>query len=124
MRVLVIVADGRPGGGTTHVLQILKGLPDCTSFELVTQSGSYLLQEAQKLGIPCHGLDFFFSRLNPAIPITLRRICSSAQPHVAHVHGGRAGLFFSLARIDVPTLYTVHGFHLLQKSLVLRPTSR
>ncbi len=120
MRVLEIVADGRPGGGTTHVLQILKGLSSFISFELVAQSGSYLLQMAQKLGIPCHGVDFFYSRLNPAIPIQLRRICSHVQPHVAHVHGGRAGFFFSLARIDVPLLYTVHGFHVLHKSLVLR----
>ena len=59
MRVLEIVADGSPGGGTTHILQILKGLSDFTSFELVAQSGSYLLQVAQKLGIPCHGVDFF-----------------------------------------------------------------
>ena len=120
MRVLEIVADGRPGGGTTHVLQILKGLSDSISFELVTQSGSYLLQEAQKLGVSCHGVDFFYSRLNPAISIQSRRICLSVQPHVVHVHGGRAGFFFALAHIDVPTLYTVHGFHLLQKSLVLR----
>jgi len=120
VRVLEIVADGRPGGGTTHVLQILRGLQNSTSFELVTQAGSYLLQEANKLGIPCHGVDFFHSRLNPAIPIQLRRICSSVQPHVVHVHGGRAGFFFVLARTDLPTLYTVHGFHLLQKPWVLR----
>ena len=120
MRVLEIVADGSPGGGTTHVLQILKGLPDGTSFDLVAQAGSYLLQEAKKLEVSCHGLDFFHSRLNPVIPIQLRRICSSVQPHMVHVHGGRAGFFYALAHTDLPTLYTVHGFHLLQKHFVLR----
>jgi glycosyltransferase involved in cell wall biosynthesis len=120
VRVLEIVADGNPGGGTTHVLQILRGLHDSISFELVAQTGSYLLQEAKKLGISCHGVDFFYSRLNPAIPIILRRIYSIVQPHVVHIHGGRAGFFYALACIDVPALYTVHGFHLLQKPLVLR----
>ena len=120
MQVLVIVADGSPGGGTTHVLQILKGLSDGASFELVTQVESYLLQEAQKLGIPCQGLDFFCSRLNPTIPIELRRICLRVQPRVVHVHGGRAGFFFSLACVNVPTLYTVHGLHLFQKPVMLR----
>ena len=120
MRVLEIVADGSPGGGTTHVLQILKGLHDFASFELVAQAGSYLLEEAKKLGVSCHGLDFFHSRLNPAIPIQIRRICSLLQPHVVHVHGGRAGFFYAMAHIDLPTLYTVHGFHFLQKSLALR----
>jgi glycosyltransferase involved in cell wall biosynthesis len=120
MRVLEIVADGSPGGGTTHVLQILKGLHDFTSLELVAQAGSYLLREANNLGVSCHGVNFFDSRLNPAIPIQLRRICSSVQPHVVHVHGNRAGFFYALAHTDLPTLYTVHGFHLLQKRFVLR----
>ena len=120
MRVLEIVADGNPGGGTTHVLQILRGLHGSTSFELVAQTGSYLLQEAKKFGVPCHGLDFFYSRLNLGISIKLRRICSSVQPHVVHVHGGRAGFFYALSHTDFPTLYTVHGFHLLQKHFVLR----
>ncbi|MEX0830731.1 MAG: glycosyltransferase [Nitrospirales bacterium] len=120
MRVLEIVADGSPGGGTTHVLQILKGLHDFASFELVAQAGSHLLQQAQELGVSCHGLDFFHSRLNPIIPIQLRRICSSIQPHVVHIHGGRAGFFYSMAYKDLPTLYTVHGFHFLHKPLVLR----
>lgn len=120
MQVLVIVADGSHGGGTTHVLQILKGLSDSTSFELVTQVGSYLFQEAQKLGIPSQGLDFFCSRLNPTIPIALRRICLRVQPQVVHVHGGRAGFFFSLARVNMPTLYTVHGLHLFQKPVMLQ----
>ena len=86
----------------------------------MTQAGSYLLQEARKLGVPCHGVDFFYSRLNVGIPIKLGHICSSVQPHVVHVHGGRAGFFYALARTDVPTLYTVHGFHLLQKPWVWR----
>ncbi len=120
MRVLEIVADGSPGGGTTHVLQILKGLHGFASFHLIAQSGSYLLREAQKHGIPCHGIDFLVSRLPPTIPITLRRICSNVQPHVVHVHGSRAGFFVALARIVLPTLYTIHGFHLFQKPLVLR----
>ena len=120
MRVLGIVADGSLGGGTTHVLQILKGLSGCISFELVSQSGSYLLREAQNLGIPCHGVNFFRSRLNPLIPIALRRICLNTQPQVVHVHGGRAGFFCAMAHIDAPALYTVHGFHFLQKPWVLR----
>ncbi len=121
MRVLEIVADGSLGGGTTHVLQILKGLQSPTlCFALVTQSESYLHQEAQNLGIPCHGLNFFYSRLNPAIPIELRRICSRTQPHVIHAHGARAAFFLALARIKIPVLYTIHGFHFFQKPRVFR----
>ncbi len=120
MRVLEIVADGSPGGGTTHVLQILRGLHSSISFELVTQANSYLIQAAKELGIRCHGVDFFSIPLNPAVCIKLGRICSNLQPHIVHVHGGRAGFFFALARTDVPTLYTIHGFHLLQKPRVWR----
>ena len=52
MRVLQIVADGNPGGGTTHVLQILRGFRSTHSMGLVTQSQSYLFHQAKELDIP------------------------------------------------------------------------
>lgn len=120
MRILEIVADGKPGGGTTHVLQILRGLRDSISFQLVSQKDSYLLREAKALGIPCYGLDFFHSRGALQIPIQLRRICATVEPNIVHAHGERAGFFCTLAFPKVPIVYAVHGFHLLYKSTVLR----
>ncbi|MDT3778899.1 glycosyltransferase [Nitrospira sp. MA-1] len=120
MRVLQIVADGKPGGGTTHVLQILKGLRHAVSFQLITEEQSYLMKEAGALGIPCQGLRFFISRLNLALPFQLRALVLALQPDLVHVHGGRAGFFFALSLLKIPMVYTVHGFHFIEKSPRIR----
>ncbi len=120
MRVLEVIASGDVGGGTTHVLQILRGLKNDISPYLLTQRDSYLFKKAGEAGIPCFGLDFFSSRLNPRVLVGFRKILQSVKPHVVHVHGGRAAFFFALARSAVPCIYTVHGFHFVYKPLPFR----
>ena len=120
MRVLQIVADGNPGGGTTHVLQILRGFRSTHSMGLITQSQSYLFQQAGVLDIPSYGLHFFRSRLNLAISFHLNKIYSEWKPDLIHVHGGRAGLFHAIIGTTVPTVYTVHGFHFSHKPTGIR----
>jgi len=120
MRVLLIVADGKPGGGTTHVLQILQGLRHAVSFHLITEQDSYLMREVTALGISCHGLQFFISRFNVLLPFQLRKIVSVIQPDLVHLHGGRAGFFFVLSFLKVPMVYTIHGFHFVGKPLIHR----
>lgn len=120
IRVLLVIADGDPGGGTTHVLQLLRGLQGACCMGLVTQRGSYLLGEAHSLGVPTFGVDFFRSRLDPSVPLRLRRIVREFEAEVVHAHGGRAGFFYALARSDTPMVYTVHGYHFLHKGPITR----
>src|SRR3712207_2688788 len=118
MRILEIVADGAPGGGTTHVLQILRGLGGTDSLGLVTQANSYLFDEARSLGIECFGVDFFRSRVDARVPVKLHRFVRKFDPQLVHVHGSRAGFFHAGAATRVPTVYTVHGYHFLHKGPV------
>lgn len=87
MRVLQIVADGNPGGGTTHVLQILRGFRSTHSMGLITQSQSYLFHQAKELDILSYGLHFFPSRVNLAVSFRLNRIYSEWKPDLIHVLG-------------------------------------
>jgi glycosyltransferase involved in cell wall biosynthesis len=119
MRVLEIVADGDPGGGTAHVLQILRGFSKVYCLGLITQANSYLFDEAHSLGIKCFGVDFFRSRVDARVPFDLRKVVQKFEPQLVHVHGGRAGFFCALAAIDFPIVYTVHGYHFLQKRPLL-----
>ncbi|MEW6139804.1 MAG: glycosyltransferase [Thermodesulfobacteriota bacterium] len=115
MKLLHIIADGRPGGGTTLTLALiedLRGLGHEVSF--VCQEGSYAVGEARKLGIQTHGIDFFRSRLDIGVAIKLKRIVEQNRPDLVHVHGGRAGYFLSLGlptRKSLAAVYTVHGYH-------------
>ena len=120
MRLLHIIADGNPGGGTTHVLHLLRYLKHIHAVALLTQTTSYLHQEAQSLGLLAFGIDFFRHRLNPTLPWRVHRIITQFRPDLLHVHGGRAGLWSALAMTELPMLYTVHGFHLLHKSPLMR----
>lgn len=118
--MLEIIASGDVGGGTTHVLQILRGFKDRMSLHLVTQRDSYLFQQAGEIGVPCSGLDFFSSRLDLRVPARLKKILRSMRPDVVHVHGGRAAFFLALARNVIPSVYTVHGFHFVYKPIPSR----
>lgn len=120
MRILQVVADGNPGGGTTHVVQILEGLRGDHSLGLVTQRDSYLARRAETLDVPVFGLDFFRSQLDPRAPLGLRRVFREFRPRLVHVHGGRAAFFAALASPDAPMVYSVHGYHFLHKSPPVR----
>lgn len=119
-RVLEIVADGNPGGGTTNVLALLGDLARHGGFELsfVVQEGSYALGEAQRLGVETRGLDFARSRVPFAAARALHVMVDELAPDVVHVHGSRAGFFLACAPRGggfPPVAYTVRGYHFLGK---------
>jgi glycosyltransferase involved in cell wall biosynthesis len=124
-RVLQIVADGSPGGGTTNVLALLGDLARHGAFELAfcVQSDSYALGQARALGVPATGIDFFRSRLSTRTPRALQRSIRAFDPDLVHVHGARAGFFMTGTglRQDRPrVVYTVRGYHFLDKPHGLR----
>lgn len=121
MRLLQAVGDGRPGGGTTHVLQLIEELGRDWQGEmhLVSQSGSYALERAAALGIDSHGLDFMEGgRFNPRTWRGLRRLIRELEPDLIHAHGARAALPLTAARTGSgPALvYSVHGYHFPAKA--------
>jgi glycosyltransferase involved in cell wall biosynthesis len=120
MKVLQFVAYGEPGGGTNHVMQLLSGLGSGFSTTLLTQKESYLYQYAKSRGIEVYGGDFFRSRVDPGAIQTVAATVKRIQPDLVHCHGGRAGFFHSFLPRQIPTVYTVHGFHHAQKPAVPR----
>jgi glycosyltransferase involved in cell wall biosynthesis len=116
MKVLQLVADGAPGGGTNHVLQLLRGLNHCCELVLLTQEDSYLQQQAEELGIHVVTGDFFRSRVDPSAVRLVSDTIRQHKPHVIHCHGGRAAFFRSFVSDVTPSLYTVHGFHFARKN--------
>jgi glycosyltransferase involved in cell wall biosynthesis len=120
MKLLHFVADGRPGGATTHVLQLLAGSQDRDQLGLLTQSKSYLAQQAEKMGVPVFEGNFFRSRLDANAVRQAENAAAGFQPELIHCHGGRAAFFQSWTKNRVPWVYTVHGFHFSHKSFLAR----
>ncbi len=124
-RVLHVVADGEPGGGTTNVLALLGDLQAHGGFELAfaVQRDSYALGEARGLGVPAFGIEFARSRVPFAAARALSGVVASTRAQIVHVHGSRAGFFLACTRRGPGfprVVYTVRGYHFLRKPIVVR----
>jgi glycosyltransferase involved in cell wall biosynthesis len=122
LRIVQLVADGKPGGGTTVVLELIRALRHEPGIDLalISEPGSYALDEARALGVPTAPLDLWRGRLDPAAPAALRRALAELAGDLVHAHGARAGL--ALARLRRPPryVYTVHGYHFPRKTWPVR----
>ncbi len=125
MRILQIVADGNPGGGTTCVLQLVEDLINAGhEVHFVCQTNSYAEQQGKRLGAIVHrGIDFFRSRMDATVAYALKDTIHEVFPQVVHLHGGRAAFFAArggLSTASIKSVYTVHGYHFLRKRQPLR----
>lgn len=122
--ILQIVADGSPGGGTTAVLGLCCDLIKFGyNIALITQPNSHAFNKAKKMGLCVYELDFFTSRFDLTIPQMLKKLINAIKPVLIHVHGGRAAYPFcssNLYKLPCPIVYTVHGYHFLKKSYIMR----
>jgi glycosyltransferase involved in cell wall biosynthesis len=115
-RILQIIGDGRPGGGTTAVLTLSHRLAAYgEEIVLITQRNSYLWTEGARAGFLVFGLDFTSRKNTCAVASQIKRQWLRTQSSILHVHGGRAGLPVALIPHHGPVIYTVHGFHFLHK---------
>lgn len=124
MKVLQVVGDGTPGGGTTNVLALTEDLLGAGIDVLFcSQVDSYAQQAAANLGAKVVGqVNFFAGRLDRRAPRCLADLVRRVDPDIVHLHGGRAAFFFSS---HPPTgrwrsVYTVRGYHFLNKPWPLR----
>lgn len=128
-RIVQVVADGKPGGGTTVVLTLSRLLAQLGhDVHFVSQQDSYALAEAGRLGVTGHGMDFSRRWKTPMAATHLSRLIRRLSPEVVHGHGARAGLPLALAARRqsgaARRVYTVHGFHYLGKKGMVRRLAR
>jgi len=124
MKLLIVTCDGNAGGGSNHVLQLLRGLSERFKCSLLTQKGSYLSNGASDAGIKVYEGEFFKGRLNPKSIWVIRETVKKMQPDLIHCHGGRAAFFFRYTGIRCPSVYTVHGLHYPRKRFIYRVAGR
>lgn len=128
IEIAQIVADGRPGGGTTMMLGLIDDLAaePAIRFTVVSEPGSYAEREALRRGIRFIGFNFFRYGLTPALPWLLARILAPLRFDLTHLHGLRTAHCASRwpARSRLGRLvYTIHGLHQLYLHPVIRWTA-
>lgn len=123
-RVLQIVGDGSPGGGTTVVLGLTRLLAEhgmCVT--LVSHRDSYIIAEANRVGVETLGLDFSArGRTVPNAIQLMRYLRHIGHDTIVHAHGGRAALPAALIPkgLHAGMIFTIHGHHYRQKQGILR----
>jgi glycosyltransferase involved in cell wall biosynthesis len=116
LKVLLVIGSGAPGGGTTHVLDLLGGL-DRSRFRAALACGTDgdLAERAAALGVRTHPIDFMRSRFGLAAWRRLAAVIEAEAPAVVHAHGTRAALAAAVARRLARArprprlIYTEHG---------------
>ena len=121
-RVVQILGDGRPGGGTTVVFSLCRMLEaQGENVTIITQRGSRLAREAASCDLEVIEIDFSRRYRTPVAAVQLGRALRRIGPAVVHAHGARAALPVALLPRSLVRrfVYTVHGFHYRQKPLPL-----
>lgn len=131
LRVLNVVADGKPGGGTTVVLGLCADIAaagaDDWAVAVLTEEQSYASSEARRLGLQVYESPFFGSPYPRSSMANLRRAVDDFAPDLIHVHGCRAALpqaVLTLLGMRAPVVYTVHGYHFLKKPALKRAVGK
>jgi len=123
--VLQIVADGRPGGGTTNVLALVED-QRCAGLQvgLVVDRTSYAAERGAAWAERVWDLPFFAPAQLPALVADLRRAITGFASDIIHIHGERAALALLLMRPvwrRLPVLYAVRGYHFARKTWARLP---
>lgn len=116
IKLVLVIADGKVGGGASHILGILKNVDKGTfDTHLICPSG-HLSEEARKISkVEIYNVSFR-SKFDLDSVFLLRRHLRQIQadgnpflPMIVHAHGPRAGLFTSLSAPKVAKkVYTEH----------------
>jgi len=117
--VMLVITKGEAGGAQSHVLTLCEALLAHVRFTVVIggpDAPSWLGDQLKGLGVQVIALPALQEtllpwRVWPAMQGLLALIDTHA-PDVLHAHSAMAGLVTRMTRVqlDVPVLYTVHGF--------------
>ena len=122
IRVLETIRQGQIGGGESHLLDLVANL-DRTEFEPVVLSFTKgpMIDRLQKMGVPV-------TVINTTRPFDITRwkairdFIAQQRIDLIHAHGTRAAsnVFWTAGQLQLPLVYTVHGwsFHNDQPYLI------
>ncbi len=122
IRILHTIRQGQIGGGETHVLDLVSQLDQARfQSEVLSFTDGEMVDRLRKLDIPCHIIpttkpfDFFCWG-------KVKELLKEGEFNLVHAHGTRAcsNTFWAANRLNIPLIYTVHGwsFHQGQSALV------
>ncbi|MCF8307645.1 MAG: glycosyltransferase family 4 protein [Bacteroidales bacterium] len=112
IKVLEAIRQGKIGGGESHVLELVKNL-DKSIYEPVVLSftDGPMIEALNKAGIKCK-IIYTEKPFDVRIWKSVREYMEEEDIKLVHAHGTRAmsNVFKSAQKLNLPLLYTVHGW--------------
>ena len=122
LRVLEVIRQGQIGGGESHLLDLIYFLdkekvePICLSF-----SDGEMISRLKQMGITCYVIDTQ-KPFDVSVQRQIIELIRKENIQLVHAHGSRAAsnILYSVCKLRLPLVYTVHGwsFHDDQSFLV------
>lgn len=122
IRVLEVIRQGQIGGGETHVLDLIRGFnPDEVTPIAMAFTPGQMIDTLTEEGIKCYVIEtnkaFDFKIQNK-----IKEVIEKENIDIIHAHGSRAAsnVFLLAKKMQLPLVYTVHGwsFHQDQSRLI------
>ena len=112
MKVLEVIRQGQIGGGESHLLDLIYFLdkekvePVCLSF-----TDGEMIYRLRKMGISCHVIESK-KPFDISIQKRITKLIQEEGIQLVHAHGSRAAsnILYSVRRMHLPFVYTVHGW--------------
>jgi glycosyltransferase EpsD len=108
------------GGGPSVVFNLVQGLKEQFRFQIFAPRGVFL-KEYSEMGVEVRELG---DKNLFQIIKEIKKILQREKPDIAHAHGTRAAFWLRLSVIGLRNkpkiIYTLHGFHLIRKNLLIR----
>lgn len=121
LRVLEVIRQGQIGGGESHLLDLIYFLdkekvePICLSF-----SDGEMISRLKQIGITCYVIDTQ-KPFDVSVQRQIIELIRKENIQLVHAHGSRAAsnILYSVRKLRLPLVYTVHGWSFHDDQLFL-----
>jgi len=122
IRVLQAIRQGKIGGGETHMLELVLGINrDVFTPIVLSFTPGPMVEQIEKSGIPVHiiktekGFDW-------KIWGKVKNLLKEQKIDIIHAHGTRANsnVFWAAKKLNLPLIYTIHGWSFHQDQPYLK----
>ena len=114
MKILFVITRAERGGAQIHLLDVLSYLPSGCQPIVATGETGYLVEEANRLGVPVHVIPSLRQPITPIHDLLaflkIRKLIKLEKPDLIHAHTSKAGLISRIAGWTTkrPTVFTAH----------------
>ena len=125
IKVLEVIRQGQIGGGESHLIDLISGFGPEVSPVVLAFTPGHMIDYLRQTGVKCYVLETKYP-FDIRVIRALKEILQKEKIDIIHSHGSRAASnMLLIARLmNIPMVYTVHGWSFHQDQSELSKTLR